>query len=478
MNKDISLFGYGSYRVNELVDDHYNSLSKALLSGINAIDTSANYSDGGSEILVGKVMADLISSGKIRRDDITLITKGGYIQGKNLSVARERQENGKPFEDVFEFSDKLWHCISPDFLEDQFERQFGRLGLKYVDIYLLHNPEYSLSFRSTGEATLEETRNAFYDRISRAFEYLEVKVKEGVIGSYGISSNTFTSYKDSTEFVSLERCCEIAKEVSSENHFDTVQFPLNLFEGGAVSIYNNAGGTKSVLEFADEMNLKVFINRPLNAITSTGLIRLADFKADEFREKDFIRQTELVKNMESDLIDEKLPTAGFGEEELKSLANALTSGKLIEENWKFFGSIEHFNDMIIQVYSPRLKKIIEVVNSVPENDHLKTSVEKYITEAHRLMGFVSNYYKLRAEKRNVFINKLVNEKLDMNYHNLPLAQKAMLITASAKGVNCVLLGMRKDSYVDDAIAVMGMEKIHNAEEVLKYVSTEVMNLRT
>lgn len=478
MNKDISLLGYGCYRVNELVDDHYNSLSKALLSGINVIDTSANYSDGGSEILVGKVMTDLISSGKIIRDDITLITKGGYIQGKNLAVAKDRKESGKPFEDVFEFSDKLWHCISPDFLEDQFERQFERLGRNHVDIYLLHNPEYSLSYRSTGEATLEETRIAFYERIRKAFEFLEEKVNQGVISSYGISSNTFTSYKDSTEFVSLDRCYEIAKEVSSENHFDTVQFPLNLFESGAVSIKNNANGTKPVLDFAKEMNLRVLINRPLNAVTSTGLVRLADFKAEEFKEKDFIRQTELVKNMESDLVDEKFPAAGLGEEELKQLEKVLTSGKLIEENWKFFGSIEHFNDMIIQVYSPRLAKIIETVNSMPDNDHLKTSVEKYIAEAHRLMGFVSNYYKLRAEKRNAFINKLVNEKLDMNYHDLPLVQKAILITASANGVNSVLLGMRKDQYVDDAIAVMGMKKIHNAEEILKYVSTEVMNVRT
>ena len=477
MTKIISRFGYGSYRVNELVDDHYNSLSKALLSGITVIDTSANYSDGGSEILVGKVMADLISSGKIRRDDITLITKGGYLQGKNLAIARSRLENGKPFEDVFEFSDKLWHCISPDFLEDQFERQFERLGLKYVDTYLLHNPEYSLSFRSTGDATLEETRNAFYGRIKKAFEYLERKVKDGVIGSYGISSNTFTSYKDSTEFVALDRCFEIAEEVSSENHFDTVQFPLNLFESGAVSIKNNSNGTLSVLDYALEKNLKVLINRPLNAVTSTGLVRLADFKADEFKERDFIRQNELVKNMESDLIDEKFPAAGFDGEKLKQLESILTTGKLIEENWKFFGSIEHFNDMIIQVYSPRLTKIIGVVNSVHDNDHLKTSVEKYILEAHRLMGFVSNYYKLRAEKRNVFINKLVNEKLDIKYHNLPLAQKALIITASAKGVSCVLLGMRKDKYVDDAIAVMGMEKINNADEILKYVSTEVMNLR-
>jgi len=478
LKKDISRFGYGCYRVNDLVDDHYNSLRKALLSGINVIDTSANYSDGGSEKLVGKVIRDLIREQKINREDITLVTKGGYIQGQNLTVARERINSGNPFSEVFEFNEKLWHCISPDFLEDQFERQFSRLGLNYADTYLLHNPEYSLSFRSTGDTTLEETRNAFYERIRKAFVFLEEKVKQGLIGSYGISSNTFTSYKDSTEFVSLERCVEIAENISEANHFDSVQFPLNLFESGAVSIMNNAGGTKSVLELAHEKKMRVYINRPLNAVTSTGLVRLADFKADEFKERDFITQLELVKNMESDLADEKLPAAGFEDEELKSLAKILSTGKLIEENWKFFGSIEHFNDMIMQVYSPRLVKIIDAVNAKEDNEHLKTSVGKYIAEAHRLMSFVSNYYKLRAEKRNVFINKLVNEKLDPQYHNLPLAQKALLITSSAIGVDCVLLGMRKMQYVDDAIAVSDMNKITNAEEILKYVSSELLNVKT
>jgi aryl-alcohol dehydrogenase-like predicted oxidoreductase len=478
LKNNISRFGYGCYRVNDLVDDHYNSLKKALLSGINVIDTSANYSDGGSEKLVGKVVHDLIREQKIKREDITLVTKGGYIQGQNLTVARGRIESGNPFTEVFEFSDKLWHCISPDFLQDQFERQFSRLGLNYVDTYLLHNPEYSLSFRSTGDATLEETRNAFYDRIRKAFVFLEEKVKEGLIGSYGISSNTFTSYKDSTEFVSLERFIEIAEEISDTNHFDSVQFPLNLFESGAVSILNNSGGTKSVLELAHDKKMCVYINRPLNAVTSTGLVRLADFKAEEFKERDFIRQLELVKNMESDLADEKLPAAGFEDDELKSLAKILSTGKLIEENWKYFGSIEHFNDMIMQVYSPRLVKIIDAVNAKEDNEHLKTSVGKYIAEAHRLMSFVSNYYKLRAEKRNVFINKLVNEKLDPQYHNLPLSQKALLITSSAIGVDCVLLGMRKMHYVDDAIAVSDMSKITNAEEILKYVSSELLNVKT
>jgi hypothetical protein len=451
----------------------------ALLSGINVIDTSANYADGGSEVLVGKVFNELISSRRLRREDLTLVTKGGYIQGKNLLVAKARVNENNPFSDVFEFNDRLWHSISPDFLEDQFARQFERLGVNYVDTYLLHNPEYSLSYRNSGTASLADNRNAFYERIAKAFEFLEGKVKEGIIGSYGISSNTFVSYKDSTEFVSLEKCIEVAERVAGKNnHFDSVQFPLNLFESGAVSVRNNAGGTKSVLEFAHENNKRVYINRPLNAITSAGLVRLADFKAEEFKEKDFIRQIQLIRQIESDISDEKLPAAGFEGKELRLVTQILSTGKMIEENWKFFGSIEHFNDMIIQTYTPAIKQLTELMMNERIDGHLQQFMQAYINECHRLMNYVSNYYKLRAEKRAVFITTLINDLLDPRYHDLPLSQKALLITASVKGVDCVLLGMRKQQYVDDALAVMKMDKIHNAEEIISHVSSEIMNVKT
>ncbi|MCK7516337.1 MAG: aldo/keto reductase [Ignavibacteriales bacterium] len=52
---------------------------KHYISGINVIDTSSNYSDGGSEILVGKVLNKLISDNQLSRDEIIVVSKGGYL---------------------------------------------------------------------------------------------------------------------------------------------------------------------------------------------------------------------------------------------------------------------------------------------------------------------------------------------------------------------------------------------------------------
>jgi aryl-alcohol dehydrogenase-like predicted oxidoreductase len=92
----VSICGFGGYRIDDGIPQHQNALEKALLSGINLVDTSSNYSDGGSEILVGKVLNKLITENKINREDVIVVSKGGYLQGSNLKLGLEREQSGKP----------------------------------------------------------------------------------------------------------------------------------------------------------------------------------------------------------------------------------------------------------------------------------------------------------------------------------------------------------------------------------------------
>ncbi|MBK6680285.1 MAG: aldo/keto reductase [Ignavibacteriales bacterium] len=74
-------FGFGSYRVDSSTPTG-RSLKEALLSGINFIDTSTNYSDGNSEILIGEVIKEIEVSTSLRRSNFIIASKAGYIQGK------------------------------------------------------------------------------------------------------------------------------------------------------------------------------------------------------------------------------------------------------------------------------------------------------------------------------------------------------------------------------------------------------------
>ena len=123
--------GFGCYRVNAGVVAHEKALKKALTGGINLIDTSANYADGGSEALVGEVLKDLIDSDRISRDQVVVVSKGGYLQGNNYALSQQRKNDGKPFKDVVEYADGLEHCIHPGFLDDQIGRSLARLGLGF-----------------------------------------------------------------------------------------------------------------------------------------------------------------------------------------------------------------------------------------------------------------------------------------------------------------------------------------------------------
>lgn len=465
--------GFGSYRIDISIKDHYDALYYALTKGINLIDTSANYADGRSEQLIAKVIEDLISEKKIKRDELTIVTKGGYIQGQNYKFASKLKQEGKPFEDVVEYSERLWHCISPGFLEDQISRQLHRLNQDYADVYLLHNPEYYLGWAENNKIDRQEAEKIYYERIRKAFEFLEKKVSEGKIREYGISSNTFALRQSVYDFTSLEKVLAIAESVSENHNFKTIQLPFNLIEAGAVTNKNQSGNTKTVLEFAFENKIKVLINRPLNAITSKGLVRLADFKWEAFQEKDFIKQIKLVGLMEDDLLSEKLPKEDLSEEDLKALKGILNAGKLIEENWKFFGSIEHFNDVLSQQFIPKISRLMDIADEKINESSIKDFISGYIQEVYRLLNLTGNYYKMRADKRSKFIHGLINKNLEEKFQRLTLSQKSVLLLSSVEGINCVLAGMRKVSYAEDICGIMNEDQIKNAKEIIRFVSEEI-----
>lgn len=267
-----SSLGFGGYRIDDRTSEHTAALEKALLGGINLIDTSTNYTDGSSERCIGNVLA------RLRREELIVVSKVGYVQGQALALARTREQDGAAFPEMVKYMDGCWHCIHPEFLADQLEQSLGRLRVEKVDVYLLHNPEYFFTdaAKRHKHGSLEALREEFYNRIRHAFSYLEGEVRRGRIGFYGVSSNTFVVPASNPEATSLERMWTIAGEVAREHHFAVAQLPANLFESGAMLTQNCVAGNRTALEFAQEHDLAVLVNRPLNAFYRERLVRLAD----------------------------------------------------------------------------------------------------------------------------------------------------------------------------------------------------------
>ncbi|MEO8587217.1 MAG: aldo/keto reductase [Acidobacteriota bacterium] len=274
----VSRVGFGGYRVDDRSDAHREALREALVAGVSLVDTSTNYADGHSEILVGEVVRDVVARGAARREDLVVVTKAGYVQGANQREAQRRANAGTPWSEMTTYAPDCWHCISPDFLRDQLTASLERLAMPRVDVFLLHNPEYFLTDAAHRGVPRDDAREAFYDRVARAFRHLEAETAAGRIGAYGVSSNTFVVPHDKDDAVSLERVLALAGP-----GFAVVQLPFNPLEIGAKEPVHTASG-RSVLEVAKSAGVGVLVNRPLNAFSERGLARFAALQPDVLRE--------------------------------------------------------------------------------------------------------------------------------------------------------------------------------------------------
>ena len=460
----ISICGFGGYRIDEENRLHFEALKKALLSGINIIDTSSNYTDGGSEKLIGKVLSELIRQNKVEREEIVVVSKGGYLQGKNLEIAIAREQSGNGFKDVVKCSPDLWHCISPDFLENQITLSLKRLQLEKIDVYLLHNPEYYLTYSAISDP--ERREREYYKRIKDAFIHLEKEVSCGRISYYGISSNTFGEKDTKSNFTSLEKVIGIANEISPDNHFAVVQLPLNLIESGGINNLNQNGETKSVLEVAAENNLGVLINRPLNAIYKNKLLRLADFKITENRTREEIFSLiDDLSKQEQFLVDKYVNYIGVSASEKNNIIDCLSLSKILKTNYHKFDSPSTFQEIKTSYFVPRANFAVnEIGKNLPEDENLTRSLRNYAVTTNILLSSIFSDLARKKNQENELYHSSINNYLTNQQKTLTLSQKSILLINSIKEISSTLVGMKNTEYVEDILSSIESDYIKNALE--------------
>jgi len=444
-----SICGFGCYRIDDGIPQHQKALEKAILSGINIIDTSSNYSDGGSEILVGKVLNRFFAENKINRENIIVVSKGGYLQGLNLKLGMEREQSGKPFDDVVKCSPDLWHCISPDFLENQITLSLQKLNLKAIDVYLLHNPEYFLTYSIISDP--ERRAREYYRRIKDAFIHLEAEVKRGRISYYGISSNTFGEKETNSNFTSLEKLIEIANEISTNNHFAVVQFPMNLIESGGINNLNQQNQSKTFLQSASDNNIGVLVNRPLNAISKNKIIRFADYPITENRTDDEILSLiDDLSGQEEYLIEKYVNYIEASTSEKQNVIDCISISQILKSNYRKFKSVSEFREIKQSYLIPRANfAVSEIGKNYPDDEAVIRSLRNYAVTINILLdSILSNLAKIK-KLENENLHKAIDIFANSEQQKLSLSQKAILLINSVPQVSSTLVGMRNVSYVED-----------------------------
>jgi hypothetical protein len=467
--------GFGGYRVNDDTPVHRDALERALAGGVNLVDTSTNYTDGGSERLVGRVVAGAIRKGRVGREEIVIVSKIGYVQGENLALAEERQTAGRAFPEMVHYQKDCWHCVHPEFLEDQLARSLGRLGLQTLDVCLLHNPEYFLSdaaHRNGGK--LEAVREEFYRRLAAAFRFFEECVAAGTLGWYGVSSNTVAEPVHDPEATSLARMLDAAREAGGPgHHFGVLQLPMNLFESGGTLERNNppaapASSRRTVLELASAEGIGVLVNRPLNAVVGSGMVRLADFAIAPTVALD--RQLETVRKLEA--------------EYRKEIAAHLRVGANSEKPENFLRWADQLGGVRARVASVTYWEQIEwqvrglttrVVGALDAGiagalaDRWRTWRDRYRPELDRLLDGFRGEAAGRSQEQSQAIAAAIDPRLPPERRGAGLSQKALWTLASTPGVSTVLVGMRRPAYVEDATAILDWPPLADARPVYEAV---------
>jgi hypothetical protein len=448
----ISQAGFGSYRVSVGEKTQEQALRQALQNGINLIDTSSNYGDGGAERLIGRILAEQIDAHELQREQVIVVSKAGYLQGFNYALAQQRKKEGRPFPNLVKYAEGLDHCIHPEFLDDQLTRSLDRLNLETLDIFLLHNPEYYLSWAQRRPIPLDEARSTYYQRIRLAFEFLEQAVADGRIQSYGISSNTFPEPARSYTFTELARVWQIAQKISPDHHFRWVQLPMNLLETGAATELNQPNG-QTVLQFAQAHDLAVLVNRPLNAIRQESLTRLADVLPPSYptTPEEVSTTVDSCIQLESQFASQHLPTLNLDDETNQHLLDYLSVGRMMEGNWGGFGTFQNWQDLKARFILPRSQTAVEFLSNRPDLPaEVALWLDAYVEAANIALAALSAYYQEQAAKRTARIKETA-VSVDPDWQAKTLSQTAVRALRSSAGVSSVLVGMRQQPYVLDIL---------------------------
>lgn len=144
----VSEIGFGGARIGGLLAQDggratsLKTLEAACDAGINFFDTADMYSQGESEILVGKAFRD-------KRDKVFIATKGGYSLPRQKRLIQLIKPFAKPIVRALglrrsavpaSLSGTVSQDFSPGYLRQAVEASLRRLQSDHIDLYQLHSP--------------------------------------------------------------------------------------------------------------------------------------------------------------------------------------------------------------------------------------------------------------------------------------------------------------------------------------------------
>lgn len=267
----LSSLGIGTFggAATDAVDAGYAAVvERALVNGVNVVDTAAHYRYGRSARAAGTGLKAALAQG-VRREQVFLVSKGGFLlfpdgppHDPQAWFQREITDRGLGRrEDLTGV-----HLLSPEYLDWQIDRSREALGVATLDAFLVDQPEVHIPV--IGKAAVNQ-------KLERCFVALERAVRDGRIGCYGIS--TFSGFRVETDhplfqsITSLQGHAEKAARQAwggenAKHAFRVVSLPFNqvMLEGFTrFSQATGQGNVASTLQAAHQLRVYVLASHAL-----------------------------------------------------------------------------------------------------------------------------------------------------------------------------------------------------------------------
>lgn len=263
----LSSLGVGTFpgAVDDVTDLAVAAIvAQALQSGINVIDTGANYRFGRAGRAVGAGIAKAMAAG-ILREEFFVVGKGGF-----LTFTGGRPEDPLAFfrEEVVakglgkeEDLAQNVHCLSPEYIAWQLDDLRSQTGLETLDVFLVDQPEVHIPLIG---------KERMYQKLLQVFSVLEQAVNENKIRYYGISTfNACRVETDHTLFQSLTSLIGLAEKAAGEgnrHHLRVVELPFNALMPEAYTRFSQVtgqGNIGSTIQAAFQLKLTVMASHTL-----------------------------------------------------------------------------------------------------------------------------------------------------------------------------------------------------------------------
>jgi aryl-alcohol dehydrogenase-like predicted oxidoreductase len=237
-------------------------VARAVLAGINVVDTAAHYRYGRAMRAAGEGLRRAFAAG-ITREQVYVVAKGGFLCFADgppqdldawfeANVARRGLGTRDDLTGV--------HCLAPGYLAQQIDDVRAAMGLQTLDTFLIDQPEVHVP--RLGKETLHR-------RLQSAFAMLEQAVRQDKIRSYGIATfDAFRAETDHALFQSLPSLLALADKAArivqrderAKHHLRVVQLPFNQAMPEGFTRFSQAtgqGNVASTLQAAHQLKLFV-----------------------------------------------------------------------------------------------------------------------------------------------------------------------------------------------------------------------------